>query len=395
MKQRVISLLLITALVSSISACGSSGSTSTNDSVAQVESKTASSAATSVEPTTTSEETAAEPNSQASSPVESVEPVAEPLDLTGLWVQPEPEATRMVAEIRDDGKIGIFFITDDDVANPWVYWIGTYDGSDATGTEYSWTSKNTFAGTSMFASTADTKDFTYENESLKFELTIQGKTGEITLVRGDWDNSVISDEVYAEPLSDEDVAAAQSGEVLELTNTGWIVDGDYLDYYLTLHNNSDNTIVELPTIRITARDKDNILLGTTDQTLSVIYPGQDFIYGSQAFSVDEIPETVEFEIQPPNDYNLKRADSASEYVPMEVINSALRSDKFVGEISNSNSYNIDMAYVVVLGKDSDGTIIKVEGTFVNNIPATGTAPFDIHLYNFENVTDYEVYANQW
>ena len=58
--------------------------------------------------------------------------------------------------------------------------------------------------------------------------------------------------------------------------------------------------------------------------MSIIYPGQDFFYGFQAFSVDETPTTVDFEIISPDDNNLKKASTLDEYSSLEVINTAER-----------------------------------------------------------------------
>ena len=144
-----------------------------------------------------------------------------------------------------------------------------------------------------------------------------------------------------------------------------------------------------------ASDEDGVLLGTEDQTLSVIYPGQDFVYGFQAFSVEEIPETVEFEPLPPADYNIKKLGSSKGFDSLTVVNDKLRSDKYVGEISNPNDFDIDKAVVVFVGKDANGDLVKIDTAFVDNVPANGTAPFDISLWGDKEIASYESYANQW
>ncbi len=322
---------------------------------------------------------------------------AEPLDLTGLWVQQEHEAdTYMVADIRDDGKIGVFFYVENDT--PWTYWVGTYDAPETDAEPYTWKSINTYAGNGLLASGADDKDFTYKDGILRFKVTIQGETGELYLERGDWDTSVIPEEVYAEKVAAEDVQAAVSGEFLEITDSGWYLSsGEYLKYYVKLRNTSKDTIIEFPSFRITARDQDGVLLGTEDQTLSKLYPGQEFVYGSQAFSVEEIPAAVEFEPLPPSDYNLKKAGTAPDYIPLEVINDKMRSEKYVGEISNLNDYAIDMVCVGIISWDADGNVIDVSSTFVNDIPANGSAPFEISFWGRGNgeAAKYEAFANQW
>ena len=314
-----------------------------------------------------------------------------PLDLTGLWIQgnKKESETRMVATIRDDGKIGVFFILEDD-PEPWTYWVGTYDAPEEDTDKYSWTSQNTYGGNGLLASTAETKDFTYESDSLTYEVTIDGETNNVTLVRGEWDTSSIPDSAF------ESVNAASTDvKDLEIKDSGWYVDGDYLKYFIVIHNPNDEIAVEFPSFRITARDSDNIVMGTEDQTLSIIYPGQDFYYGSQAFSVDGVPDTVDFEMLSPEEYNLKNASVMDEFKQLEVINTAVREEKFVGEISNPNDYDIDSAIIVVVCKDSSGNVVYVDSTFVDDVASGKTVPFSMSFYKDVDTTNVEYYANQW
>ena len=136
------------------------------------------------------------------------------------------------------------------------------------------------------------------------------------------------------------------------------------------------------------------MLGTEDQVLSVIYPEQHFIYGFQAFSVDDMPETVEFEVLTPEDYNLKRASVMEPYQPLEVVNTAVRSDKIVGEINNPNNETLN-GVVVVLCKNSAGELVGIESTFVDDVSAGGSTPFSISIYGYTDIAEIECYANRW
>ncbi|MBR2670328.1 MAG: hypothetical protein IKE36_11105 [Solobacterium sp.] len=315
----------------------------------------------------------------------------EPLDLTGLWVQEgkKEEETHMNAVIKEDGTIGVFFLLEDE-ETPYTYWVGTYDAPETDTKEYSWVSDNTYGGNGLLASGAENKEFTYKGDKLSYEVTIQGETSTISLIRGDWDTTKIPESAFA---------SVKAGSVelkdLQIKDSGWIVnDSQYLYYYVDLYNPNQDIAVELPTVRITARDKDGVLLGTEDQTLSIIYPGQEFIYGFQAFSVDDQPETVEFEVMKPEDYNLKKAGGLKEYKPLEVVNAGVRTDKIVGEINNPNDYDIN-GVVVVLGKNAQGELTGIEFTFVDNIIAGTSTPFSISVYGDKDYAEIECYANQW
>lgn len=317
--------------------------------------------------------------------------VVEPIDLTGLWVQEESDnKTFMAATIRDDGKIGVFFVIEGD-DTPWTYWVGTYevptDGKD----EFSWVSENTYDGNGLMASSDDTKKFTYKNDKISYPITIQGESGTITLVRGKWDTSMIPESVFVAEKSDK-----ADFKNVEIVDSGWLLeDNEWLYYYVVLHNPNEKIAVEFPTFRITARDADGGLLGTEDQTLSIIYPEQDFVFGSQAFSVDEMPENVEFEMLDADEYNLNNVSVLDEFIPLEVINAGFKSEKLLGEVKNPNNYDIDTVAVVAICKNADGKIVAIENTYVDNVKAGSTTPFSTSIYVDEKVESVECYANQW
>ena len=315
--------------------------------------------------------------------------VEEPIDLNGLWIQEDAEATYMTATIVE-GKIGVFFILEND-DTPWTYWVGTYEEPTTADEPYSWTSENTYGGNGLMASSADSKVFTYKDGKLTYEVSIQGQTGEVSLVRGDWDTSNI-------PASAFGSVNANTEEVLslEIRDSGWLLKGGkWLYYYVRLYNPNDDIVVDLPSFRITARDAAGVLLGTQDQVLSVIYPQQEFVYGFQAFGVDEMPSTVDFQVLEPEAYNLKRTSAVEPYKQLEVVNTGVRSDKLVGEVVNHNDYSIDMAAVVAICRDASGNISEIQGTFVEQLAPGMSTPFELHIDSNAEITNYEIYANQW
>ncbi|MBQ9234324.1 MAG: hypothetical protein IJ167_09885 [Lachnospiraceae bacterium] len=317
--------------------------------------------------------------------------VKEPLNLIGLWKQDgkSDTETHMVATIRDDGRIGVFFILEDD-PEPWTYWVGTYDAPKEAVDVYSWTSENTYGGNGLLSSDAETKEFNYSSEKLSFEVTIQGETSTVELVKGDWDTSLIPDSAFGSVNS-----STSEVKDLEIIDSGWCEDNGYLKYYVKLHNPNEEIAVEYPSFRITARDEDNIVIDTEEQTLSIIYPGQDFCFGSLAFSIDMTPASVDFEVLKVYDYNLTNVSILDDYKQLEVINTAERDGKFVGEISNLNNYDIDSATIVVVCKNEEGEVVYVDNTYVDDLKAESTVPFSISYYGNFNIAKVEYYANQW
>lgn len=207
----------------------------------------------------------------------------------------------------------------------------------------------------------------------------------------------LSSEVSPE-ISAED---SESFQPLEVKEFGYSVDGEYLYYSIDLYNPNSQYIVEFPAYRITARDANGGILGSTDETLMEIYPGQDVWHAFMAFSIEEEPKTVDVDILPPEDYQIVRISVADhkEYIALEVINTAIRDDTFgkkiVGEIKNNNDYNIESAAVTVVFRDENGVLLGGDTTFVDFIPAGSSTPFELSVYN-DFVTDiFEAYASPW
>lgn len=322
-------------------------------------------------------------------------------DLVGQWVQKNPNSTYMVADIRKDGKIGVFFILEDD-DQPWTYWVGTYDTPQELNDKYTWESRNTYTGNGLLSSSAETKKFTYENGIITFEVTIQGETHDVHLIRGEWDTSAVPQNAYEEKKEESDYSQANSEQenelnsqdILEVTDSGWYLSKkNYLHYYMKIHNKSTDIVYSTPTIRVTARDANGILLDTEEHTLSVIYPGCDFVVGDLAFQVDEIPTTVDFEMVPPDKWDLEKM--TGEYVPFEIRNTALREDKIVGEVFNLNNKDYRMVYVVAICRDANGNFCATEIDFPDNLSAHGSVPFSINVGRDNNIASYEVYAYEW
>lgn len=188
---------------------------------------------------------------------------------------------------------------------------------------------------------------------------------------------------------------SEKTQQLEIKDSGWtVIDDEWLYYYVDLYNPNDNCSIEFPSFRITAKDASGTILGTDDQTCSVIYPKQDFVYGSQAFRVDSIPDSVEFSTLPFEDYNVKKS-TTDEYKPLEAVNTAVRSDKIVGEIKNDNNDTFDDAVVVMLLKDNGGNVVGIDNTYVEKVAANSTTPFDIDIPEDINYASFEIYVNQW
>ena len=115
------------------------------------------------------------PPAEGSDNTEIVEP-AQPADLSGTWVQvnKESEGSYQEAVISGD-TIEVNWISPDTKS---LYWAGTFVAPTTADEPYVWTSENDTEKTSVaiLASTAETKDFTYADGQLSYEVTALGVT---------------------------------------------------------------------------------------------------------------------------------------------------------------------------------------------------------------------------
>lgn len=105
----------------------------------------------------------------------------EPLDLYGTWKQVDAGDSYQEAVIEGD-TITINWVSDGGETTS-LYWAGTYTAPDTTDDSYSWTSENDTEKTSkaLMASSDETKDFTYENGDLSYEVSAMGTTTTVHL----------------------------------------------------------------------------------------------------------------------------------------------------------------------------------------------------------------------
>lgn len=185
---------------------------------------------------------------------------------------------------------------------------------------------------------------------------------------------------------------------LEVKESGYYMVDEYLFCAVILNNPNDNYAIEFPTFRVTAYDADDKILGTDDQTLSIIYPNQDFAYAGQFFDVSEQPARVEVTALKPEDYNIISTDFLDHptYEQMIGSNISFNDNDVLGEISNTNDYDFDMAIVTVIFRDESGNIVSGNSSFVDQVAADSKTPFEISIYSDVEITEnYDITANPW
>lgn len=115
---------------------------------------------------------------ESSSTTEQEAPPAEPLDLSGEWKQTNSNSrdSYQAATISGD-TITIDWVNEAESTTA-LYWVGTYEAPTEDTDTHAWTSVGDVEQmeTALMASGDDSKDFTYENGVLMYELTALGVT---------------------------------------------------------------------------------------------------------------------------------------------------------------------------------------------------------------------------
>ena len=106
-------------------------------------------------------------------------------DLTGTWKQSNPtsEDSYQQATITTD-TITVEWVTDGGDTTS-IYWVGTFEAPTEASEPYIWTSQRDAAATdsALLASTDDTKEFTYEGDTISYKVSALGTTTTVDLNR--------------------------------------------------------------------------------------------------------------------------------------------------------------------------------------------------------------------
>lgn len=143
------------------------------------------------------------------------------LDLTGEWEQAgdagEGNASIQSATIVDD-TITVYWLNDGEKA---LYWAGTADLPEDAGDSFTFDPENDTdrTGTALLASSDDSKTFTFEDETLSYEVSALGETWTVELQQT---SSTPAAAPAAEEQSTSDLGATIGGasfsEDFEFTN---------------------------------------------------------------------------------------------------------------------------------------------------------------------------------
>lgn len=315
---------------------------------------------------------AATGEAEAAEPTE--EKVAAP-DLTGVWDSTEDSAFVQRATISGTTMV-IDWVPQDGSPDSRLYWAGTFEAPE-TDAAHSWTSANDHSrtGAELLASSDDTKEFSYEDGKISYEVSALGESGTVTL------------EQSSSEVPEGAAAPAEASDEVEVLESGIAVEGDFA--YVSAMIEHDGLTGEFATVLFNVYDDQGDLVASAEQVEQLATEGTTFPIGTQV----EVPSgseaaRVEATVSV-SDYG---DVSSSEALPVVApIESAADNPQFL--IQNTSDENWSDPRVQILCRDDAGQIAGGGSEYPTTIPAGGEFMLsDVHLITSDSASDCEAYV---
>ena len=240
-----------------------------------------------------------------------------------------------------------------------------------------------------------------EKTAIETEIDTEAMTEQNSTTESSEKSTESKDYALADAVSAPGTVIGEPVADLEITRAGYTVSNGYLYYAVAIHNNSDVNAVITPAFRYTAKSANGAILGTDTQYLNSIYPGQDCVWAFLGFSVPEMPETVEFNIVKPDQYNIMAAEMMEhpDFKSYEIENLSEKTDPVLGktitgEVYNPNDYTINQIAVSVIFLDENNVVQGGDTTFIDGMGANSSVPFSVTPM-CPSTENYKVFACSW
>ncbi|WP_177370998.1 hypothetical protein [Brachybacterium vulturis] len=315
-------------------------------------------------------------NSAAAGASEAAEPAegkAEAPDLTGVWHSTEDSVFVQRATIAGTAMT-IDWVPQDGSPDSRLYWVGTYEAPEAEGS-HAWTSTNDHSRTraELLASSADTKDFTYEDGKISYEVSALGESGTVAL-----------EQTSAEVPADAADSVAAPGEI-EVLESGIAVDGDYV--WVSAVVRHEGLTGEFATVLYNVYDDEDNLIVSQEQVEELGTEGATFPIGTQLeIPAGSAPARVEATVSV-SDYG-SNSEARAGVAPIQA---SADDPQFL--IQNTTDENWEDPRIQILCRDDAGEIAGGGSEYPNMIPAGGKFLLsDAHLITSDDAASCEAYV---
>ncbi len=188
-----------------------------------------------------------------------------------------------------------------------------------------------------------------------------------------------------------------------LTESGYSINDDgmgdvYAYYGFTLQNPNTDSASQFPIVTITAKGDDGSIIATYDQTLYFIAPTDSVSFGSVLDCNGKTPATVEFSASSGTFVSAKTSGvvptSSFEVSNTNEIAQEYGDTSYTGEVTNKSDSDFDNVAITILLKNN-GQIVYGDTTYVSDLTAGATKPFELSEYNVPEHTEYVITAQSW
>lgn len=275
-------------------------------------------------------------------------------DLTGVWESTADSDFSQRAVIAGSA-ITVDWVPADGSDDSRLYWAGSFEAPTAEG-PYTWTSSNDHGqtGSELLASSADTKDFSYEDGEISFEASALGESGTVTLEQ-------TSETVPAG--ADTSAAPAEAAGHVEVAESGMAVNDGYA--WVTAMVQHEGLTGEFATVLFNVYDEEDNLIASIEQVEELSTEGTTFPMGTQV----DIPSgstaaRVEASVSA-SDYG-----SRSEAMPViDPIAAPASNPQFTIENTTGEDWVNPRIQIVCL--NDAGEIVGGSSAFPSTVPAGG------------------------
>lgn len=273
-------------------------------------------------------------------------------DLTGFWESTGGSFSQQA--VIAGSTVTISWLPEDG-GDPTLYWAGSFEAPTSDG-KHTWTSDNDHSQTdsAMLASGDDTKDFTYDDGAISYEVSALGETDTVTLEQTS--TTIPGGASSAAPSTE----APGSAEVVE---SGMGVADGYA--WVTAMVEYEGLTGEFATVLFNVYDKNDELIASEEQVEELGTAGTTFPIGTQV----EIPSGSKASRV---EATVSVSDYGSGTEPMPVVDpveAPADSPKF--RIENATGADWTSPRIAIVCRDDAGTISGGGMDFPNTIPAGG------------------------
>lgn len=183
---------------------------------------------------------------------------------------------------------------------------------------------------------------------------------------------------------------------LEIVDSGFSMDDEYLCYGVNLYNPNKSYYIELPTYTVTAYSDDGKIITTEDQGLNCISPNENIYWCGKLDCKGQTPVKVEFKTKNDKDNYTKNKKNINSLLTIDNVseNKDDYETAYTGIVKNGNNKKIDSVAIILIFK-KEGKIVGGEYSFAEDVDASGECPFEISTYNDIDYDSYDLYAYNW